>query len=251
MRRRLRKREGTSPARPSRLREGSRTEMRRRREGRRVGGRRPARRGWNPRPWTGARARRSRPLVRGRRRRSPRSGIEDSTGPSLWRGGSGALFPSERTGHRLRGLGGRRSSLGDGADAIPLGTEGAALRPPGRGGTHPSSGSVGQGGTALSLFGVGDGAPLSGMGDSAPPFLAEPGELLSGSGGTAHFSRGWRHGAPPLGAEGRCASLAHGGTRHSPGRREGASLEDGEMARDSWGWRDSALLRDRGTVCVS
>ena len=202
MRRRLRKREGTSPARPSRSREGSRTEMRRRREGRRVGGRRPARRGWNPRPWTGARARRSRPLVRGRRRRSPRSGIEDSTGPSLWRGGSGALFPSERTGHRLRGLGGRRSSLGDGADAIPLGTEGAALRPPGRGGTHPSSGSVGQGGTALSLFGEGDGAPLSGMGDSAPPFLTEPGELLSGSGGTAHVSRGWRHGAPPLGAEG-------------------------------------------------
>ena len=45
------------------------------------------------------------------------------------------------------------------------------------------------------------------------------------------------HDASPLGAEGECASPAHGGMRPSPGQREGAIFEDREMVRNYWGRR--------------
>ena len=188
-------------------------------------------------------------------RRAPISlarGIEGSTGPSLRRGGERRPLPRGTDGaspSRAEGDGGHLS----GTERMPSlwGRSGRRCDlPSAEGHTHPRGRSGGEvrrcpssakGTTRLSR----------GWGTVYLLFLTEPGELLSGSGGTAHVSRGWRHGAPPLGAEGWCASLAHGGTRRSPGRRGGASLEDGEMARDSRGRRDGALLGDRGTVCVS
>ena len=83
-----------------------------------------------------------------------------------------------------------------------------------------------------------------GPGDGVPLFSTESGGILSQGLRAVRVCRGWRLGAPPLGAEGRHTSLEHGGTRPSPGQRGGAFLEDGEMARNSWGQWDGILLRE-------